>query len=93
MKETCKNCGGCGYTIEVEAECCRNFTDYGCCGIPDPIQVQVKCNCEYTFKFQAWYRDNDEKDFFIGEVDADSWESAQEQIKNKDRRIYKVEKP
>ena len=41
----CKFCGGCGYTIEVEAECCGNYKDYGCCGIPNPIQVQVKCKC------------------------------------------------
>jgi hypothetical protein len=41
----CSLCDGNGYTIEVEAECCRNFNDYGCCGVPDPVQVQKQCYC------------------------------------------------
>lgn len=44
------------------------------------------------FKFQAWYRDFDEKDFWQGEVYAESWEDAESKIKAKDSRIFKVEK-
>lgn len=43
-KYICKNCDGYGYTIEVEAECCRR-SNYECCGIPNPIQVQKQCYC------------------------------------------------
>jgi hypothetical protein len=46
-KEVCELCDGEGYLIEVEAECCLNYTQYGCCGIPSPIQVQVPCKCYY----------------------------------------------
>ena len=45
-----------------------------------------------TFKFEAWYRKNDEKDFFQGEIEALDWESAEKQIKETDRRIFKIEK-
>lgn len=44
-----------------------------------------------TFKFEAWYRKNDEKDFFQGEIKALDWESAEKQIKEIDRRIFKIE--
>ena len=40
----CDNCHGDGYTIEVEAECCLDFREYGCCGVPNPVQVQVECH-------------------------------------------------
>lgn len=47
--DTCEICKGDGYTIEVEAECCWNtgyIEEYGgCCGIPNPIQVQKECKC------------------------------------------------
>ena len=43
----CSACEGNGYTIEVEAECCWDadyIERYGsCCGIPNPVQVQVEC--------------------------------------------------
>jgi hypothetical protein len=42
----CSACGGYGYTIEVEAECCGNYKKYGCCGVPNPVQVQVQCKCD-----------------------------------------------
>jgi hypothetical protein len=42
----CSACGGYGYTIEVEAECCGNYKEYGCCGVPNPVQVQVQCKCD-----------------------------------------------
>lgn len=49
-----------------------------------------------TYKFDAWYRYTShaelEKDFYQGEVEAESWEEAQEQIKQKDRRIFKIER-
>lgn len=41
----CSICGDSGYTIDVEAECCGNYKSYGCCGVPNPVQVQVQCNC------------------------------------------------
>jgi hypothetical protein len=43
-KYICENCNGDGYTIEVEAECCRR-SDYQCCGIPVPVEVQKQCYC------------------------------------------------
>ena len=43
-KYICENCNGDGYTIEVEAECCRR-SNYECCGCPDPVQVQKQCYC------------------------------------------------
>ncbi|WP_296683530.1 hypothetical protein [Flavobacterium sp.] len=43
-KFVCQHCGGNGYTVEVEAECCRQRSDY-CCGIPNPVQVQIGCYC------------------------------------------------
>lgn len=43
-KIICGNCGGYGYTVEVEAECCGNGSTE-CCGIPNPIQVQKQCSC------------------------------------------------
>ena len=43
-KYICENCNGDGYTIEIEAECCRR-SEYECCGIPDPVQVQKQCYC------------------------------------------------
>jgi len=46
----CGNCDGFGYTIEIEAICCGNYKDYGCCGIPEPIQVQVECSCDKGFE-------------------------------------------
>lgn len=42
----CDYCMDTGYTIEVEAECCGNYKEYGCCGIPIPAQVQVQCKCK-----------------------------------------------
>jgi len=42
----CSACGGYGYTIEIEAECCGNYKKYGCCGVPNPVQVQVQCKCD-----------------------------------------------
>jgi hypothetical protein len=42
----CSACGGYGYTIEAEPECCGNYKEHGCCGIPNPVQVQVKCKCD-----------------------------------------------
>ena len=42
----CSACGGYGYTIEIEAECCGNYKHYGCCGVPNPVQVQVECKCD-----------------------------------------------
>ena len=42
----CSACGGYGYTIEIEAECCGNYKKYGCCGVPNPVQVQVECKCD-----------------------------------------------
>lgn len=45
-----------------------------------------------TFKFEAWYRQNDEKDFFQGEIEALDWESAENKIKETNRRIFKIEK-
>jgi len=42
IKKLCPNCEGYGYTIEVEAECCRKGENE-CCGIPDPVQVQKQC--------------------------------------------------
>jgi len=42
----CSACGGYGYTIEIEAECCGNYKEYGCCGVPNPVQVQVECKCD-----------------------------------------------
>ena len=42
----CSACGGYGYTIEIEAECCGNYKEYGCCGVPNPVQVQVQCKCD-----------------------------------------------
>ena len=49
----CPHCEGNGYTIEIEGQCCWNtdyIQEYGCCcGIPDPIQVQVPCNCVNGF--------------------------------------------
>ena len=42
----CPVCGGYGYTIEIEAECCGNYKEYECCGIPNPVQVQVQCKCD-----------------------------------------------
>lgn len=52
----CEACGGHGYNIEVVAECCGNYKDYGCCGIPNQAQIQVKCgNCDngYLPKIEA----------------------------------------
>lgn len=43
----CQKCNGDGYTVEVEAECCRQRNDY-CCGIPIPIQIQRGCYCNNT---------------------------------------------
>lgn len=46
-----------------------------------------------TFKFEVWYRYGDnEKDFYHGEIKAVDWESAEKQIREKDRRIFTVEK-
>ena len=46
-----------------------------------------------TFKCEVWYRYGDnEKDFFHVEVEALDWESAEKQIKETDRRIFKIEK-
>lgn len=42
----CPICDGHGYTVEVQAQCCGNYKEYGCCGIPNPIQVQVECKCD-----------------------------------------------
>lgn len=42
----CPHCEGYGYTIEVEAQCCGNYKEYGCCGVPEPVQVQVECKCD-----------------------------------------------
>lgn len=45
-----------------------------------------------TFKCEVWYRYGDnEKDFYQGEVKALDWESAENKIKETDRRIFKVE--
>jgi hypothetical protein len=46
LKESamCNYCGGQGYIVEVEAECCRQ-SDSECCGIPTPVQVQRQCLC------------------------------------------------
>ena len=46
LKESfyCQICGGQGYTIEIEAECCGNGQNE-CCGVPNPIQVQKQCIC------------------------------------------------
>ena len=41
----CNVCGGYGYTIEIEAQCCGNEESV-CCGIPTPVQVQVECRCD-----------------------------------------------
>jgi len=44
----CKNCGGQGYTVDVEAGCCNSPDEHGnCCGFPQPIQVQKQCVCYY----------------------------------------------
>lgn len=45
----CIACGGYGYTIEIESECCGNYKEYGCCGVPNPVQVQVQCKCDNGF--------------------------------------------
>lgn len=45
----CSVCGGYGYTIEIEAECCGNYKEYGCCGVPNPVEVQVECKCDKGF--------------------------------------------
>ena len=42
----CSVCEGQGWTIEIEANCCGNYREYGCCGVPEPIQVQVECKCD-----------------------------------------------
>jgi hypothetical protein len=41
----CSLCNDKGFTIEVEAECCRNFDGTVCCNMPDPLQVQKQCYC------------------------------------------------
>ena len=46
VNDVCPICGGYGYTIEIEAECCGDFKDFGCCGVPNPIQVQAECKCD-----------------------------------------------
>jgi len=45
----CSVCEGHGWTIEIEANCCGNYKDYGCCGVPEPVQVQVECKCDRGF--------------------------------------------
>lgn len=45
-----------------------------------------------TFNFEAWYRYNDEKDFYQGEVGAINWESAENKIRETDKRVFKIEK-
>ena len=45
----CSLCDGQGWVVEVEANCCGSYKDYGCCGVPEPIQVQVKCKCDRGF--------------------------------------------
>ncbi len=42
-------------------------------------------------KFEAWYRYDNEKDFYVGTIEASDWNSAEKQIKEKDSRIFKVE--
>lgn len=49
-KQVCELCNGEGYLIEVEAECCLNYNQYGCCGIPNSVQVQVPCKCYYNIE-------------------------------------------
>ena len=48
----CSLCDGQGWVVEIEANCCGNYKDYGCCGIPEPIQVQVECKCDRGFVTQ-----------------------------------------
>lgn len=43
------------------------------------------------FKFEAWYRKNDEKDFFRGIVKAVNTKTAEKEIRKSDRSIYKVD--
>jgi hypothetical protein len=45
----CNLCEGKGWVVKIEANCCGNYKDYGCCGIPEPIQVQVECECDRGF--------------------------------------------
>ena len=45
----CSLCDGQGWTIEIEAECCGDYREYGCCGVPNPVQVQVECKCDKGF--------------------------------------------
>jgi hypothetical protein len=52
----CSACGGYGYTIEVKAECCGNYKEYGCCGVPNPVQVQVESkNCKQKIGITSEY--------------------------------------
>jgi hypothetical protein len=52
----CSACGGYGYTIEIEANCCGNYKEYGCCGVPNPVQVQVECKCDRGYvRSEHWH--------------------------------------
>lgn len=43
------------------------------------------------FLFEAWYRYSDnQKDFWEGSIEADDLISAEKELKNKDRRIFKI---
>lgn len=43
----CPMCEGKGFTLEIEAVCCGNFTeDWICCGTPKPEWAQVQCKCD-----------------------------------------------
>lgn len=55
--------------------------------------IRYRFNKMKTFKCEVWYRYGDnEKDFFHVEVEALNWESAEKQIKETNRRIFKIEK-
>ena len=43
----CPECKGDGFT--TESECCQVYYEWGCCGIPNPIQSQC-ANCKATGK-------------------------------------------
>ena len=49
MIEACNNCGGAGFTMEIEPVCCGNYKEYGCCGHPNPEWEQTQCNCTLIY--------------------------------------------
>jgi hypothetical protein len=42
--------------FHFETVCCSNYKEYGCCGVPNPVQVQVECkNCKQKIGITSEY--------------------------------------